>query len=393
MTTKPDGEQYIQTYPDGTMYFRFRGKVFGSLPGPRGSPEFLAEWRRLHALHVPADTKGKGRPQKIARPKAKQSTIAFWIERWKGSIEWESDPAKKTDETYSDGSKQFYNRVIKGIVEDGLADSPLAALNPHSANVYLQAVKRKHGGARAIGQKVLLSNLWRFARGFAEFEGAERPNPMRSGNIDKLYSVKQEHRPWPQKVQKKFVAASQPHMVLVFFMLLCTGQRESDIIQMKWEHYDGTHITLIDGQQKSQDDEPMRIKVPKVLKAILDTTERRCDFICTQKWGKPWANSSSISKAIKNTLYAIGGGHYTAHGLRKNAGIMLAENGATVPQIMAALGHKTERMALYYIRLANKALLNDQAAEIIDRAMAAAALDQVNRENAERRSRIKLVRA
>jgi integrase len=61
---------------------------------------------------------------------------------------------------------------------------------------------------------------------------------------------------------------------------------------------------------------------------------------------------------------------YTTHGLRKNAGIMLAENGATVPQIMAALGHKTPKMALYYCRLANQKKLADQAADILDLAFA-----------------------
>jgi hypothetical protein len=52
--------------------------------------------------------------------------------------------------------------------------------------------------------------------------------------------------------------------------------------------------------------------------------------------------------------------------LRKNAGIMLAENGATVSQIMAALGHTTPKLALYYRRLANQRTLNDQAVAIVD---------------------------
>ena len=65
-------------------------------------------------------------------------------------------------------------------------------------------------------------------------------------------------------------------------------------------------------------------------------------------------------------LIANGDGQYTVHGLRKNAGIMLAENGATVPMIMAALGHKSPKLALYYTRLADQAKLSDQASEIIN---------------------------
>jgi hypothetical protein len=37
-----------------------------------------------------------------------------------------------------------------------------------------------------------------------------------------------------------------------------------------------------------------------------------------------------------------------------------------MPVIMAALGHKTEKMAAYYIRLAKQPILADQAADIMD---------------------------
>ena len=81
--------------------------------------------------------------------------------------------------------------------------------------------------------------------------------------------------------------------------------------------------------------------------------------------GRPYS-AQSLSLRIREVLRRIGHPEYTTHGLRKNAGIMLAENGATVPQIMAALGHKTPKMALYYCRLANQKLLADQAADILD---------------------------
>jgi integrase len=81
---------------------------------------------------------------------------------------------------------------------------------------------------------------------------------------------------------------------------------------------------------------------------------------------------------------------YTTHGLRKNAGIMLAENGATVPQVMAALGHKTPKMALYYCRLANQKKLADQAADIFDLAFAGREASLQNRV-AKRRAGLKVV--
>jgi hypothetical protein len=49
------------------------------------------------------------------------------------------------------------------------------------------------------------------------------------------------------------------------------------------------------------------------------------------------------------------------HGLRKNAGMELAEAGATVEEIMAVLGHKTPKMAMFYCEQARQAVMNENA--------------------------------
>jgi hypothetical protein len=47
--------------------------------------------------------------------------------------------------------------------------------------------------------------------------------------------------------------------------------------------------------------------------------------------------------------------------LRHLAGASLAEAGCTAPQIMAVLGHLTEKQALHYVRQANRIRLGDDA--------------------------------
>jgi hypothetical protein len=49
------------------------------------------------------------------------------------------------------------------------------------------------------------------------------------------------------------------------------------------------------------------------------------------------------------------------HGLRKAAGVKLAESGASVQMIMSVLGHRSPRMALYYCQQANKRQLSNDA--------------------------------
>jgi integrase len=183
--------------------------------------------------------------------------------------------------------------------------------------------------------------------------------------------VAQEHQPWPENVQEDFLAACDENLYVAFHLLLCTGQRVSDVAKMRRDQYDGTHFTLAQGQQKDRSNTPMKIKAPKLLRDVLAKAKKSnsSEYLLTHKWGRPY-NVQSLSLRIRETLRSIDHREYTTHGLRKNAGIMLAENGATVPQIMAALGHKTPKMALYYCRLANQKLLADQAADILDLAFA-----------------------
>ena len=134
---------------------------------------------------------------------------------------------------------------------------------------------------------------------------------------------------------------------------------------MKRTDYDGTHFVLV--QKKDRSKTPMKIKAPKLLREVLAKAKKSnsSDRLLTHKWGRAYG-AQSLALRIRETLRRAGHTEYTTHGLRKNAGIILAENGATVPQIMAALGHKTPKMALYYCRLANQKLLADQAADILD---------------------------
>ena len=69
---------------------------------------------------------------------------------------------------------------------------------------------------------------------------------------------------------------------------------------------------------------------------------------------------------------------------------MLAENGANVQVIMAALGHKTPKMALYYCRLADQKKLADQAADILDMVFERRDAARASRVT-ERRSRLRIV--
>src|SRR5262249_25214610 len=113
--------------------------------------------------------------------------------------------------------------------------------------------------------------------------------------------------------------------------------------------------------------ESVPLRVHRDLLKVLMSTERKSEIILTTRAGKPFTKTQ-LTKAIKARLREIGAEAYTLHGLRKAAGVRLAEAGASVQQVMVCLGHKTPAMALYYCREASKRQKSDEAMKLWERA-------------------------
>ena len=96
----------------------------------------------------------------------------------------------------------------------------------------------------------------------------------------------------------------------------------------------------------------------------------------------PFANAQTLSHAIRNRLEALKIEGYTMHGLRKNAGMELAEAGRTVLEIMAVLGHKTPKMAMFYCEQAQQKRMNESAVGKWDAAIAKRAVKAVEKKRA-----------
>jgi integrase len=334
----------------GRIYFRINGKR-QRLPDDETSPEYAAAYDALLAGRLAPKLRRQVRPAPDG-----VGSIGWFIEKYLASDFFVGRDGRVPE--FSAGTRLNYRPVLEAI-RTRLGPARLADLTPENVDVYLAKVQREHTPSVAMRHKVMLSNLWKFARGFAEFKRNGKTNP--TADAVNIYTVEQEHQPWPDDVQDRFVAACDVNLHLAYHLLLCTGQRVSDVIKMKWTDYDGTRFKVM---QKKTGTE-MWCKAPKILRELLARTEHVHDNILTHKWRRPYTRDS-LGHRIKDALIANGDEQYTAHGLRKNAGIMLAENGATVPQIMAALGHSTPKLALYYCRLAQQQTLNDQAVAIMD---------------------------
>ncbi|MBX9760396.1 MAG: tyrosine-type recombinase/integrase [Beijerinckiaceae bacterium] len=144
---------------------------------------------------------------------------------------------------------------------------------------------------------------------------------------------------------------------LAFALQLFTAQRRSDVHRMTWADMQGTSIRVV--QQKTG--RKLLIPLHTQLLAILAQTERRHAVILATEFGKPFT-VDGFSGFMRDAITAAGLPlDCTPHGLRKAAGLRLAEAGCSTKEIMAVLGHKTLAEAERYTRDADQALLSTAA--------------------------------
>jgi integrase len=180
---------------------------------------------------------------------------------------------------------------------------------------------------------MLIGMLWVFAKEHLAMQLG--PNP--TTDVRRLHKHKRVYEPWPPEIIERLMA--EPSTRLAVLLLLYTGQRIGDVAAMRWSQYDGDGI----GVRQEKTDALVWIPCHRVLKAALDTTERRSDFIVGRRYG-----ADGLSGLIKRYLRRIGGEQYTAHGLRKNAAIALAEAGCSPHEVAAITGHRSLAMVQHY---------------------------------------------
>jgi integrase len=117
-------------------------------------------------------------------------------------------------------------------------------------------------------------------------------------------------------------------------LALWTGQREGDLLRLKWAAYDGQFIRLRQSKGKRR----VKIPVGAPLKVMLDTVPRVGGVILTTLRKTAWTEDgfrTSWGKACDRA----GIDDLTFHDFRGSAVTRLAEAGCTVPEIASITGH------------------------------------------------------
>ena len=359
MTTPPEREFL---YRKGKyIYFRHPGtKALTRLPDDERSQTFEDAYGPLYRAVKGANDPA---PAPVVVPVIKlaqfaEGTIGFFVTEYLGSTIFEK---------MSENTQRNYRRDLENMRSHKIAHAMLHDMTPQLVDIYSSEIAKTHSVTTADKHATLISNLWGFARRFECFKRGDKHNPT-IGRLRHHEPDEDGHLAWPDDVIDVFDAraiSERPDLYRYRMGLHYTGQRGGDVLTMLWDDYKRGKIYVV--QEKTG--EKIWVACPAPLVKLLDSMPRVSKFIFTNSRGEQYSTADELSAALRLFLRKCGHNQpgdeatYTMHGLRKNAGMELALAGCNPNEIMAILGHKTPKMALYYCKQASKVRLAETASE------------------------------
>src|SRR5262249_10461285 len=254
------------------------------------------------------------------------------------------------------GTQRNYRRCLD-VVKAEVGRFQMNDLTPPAVRKIRDSVRIKFAATTADMCVVSISVLWKFAIEFCQLPLGHNP----AHGVARVHTEKKSRQPWPDDVVTKMLALDDPVLRLAVSLLLYTGQREGDVIRMKWDDIrdcdGGREICVV--QEKTG----TKVWVPlhRELRALLNQTPRSTDFILINSWGRPYASSATLYDKIKTSLKRIGERKHVPHGLRATAAVRLIEAGCSEDQAAAITGHRDLNVLRSYLRHTNQAKLARQA--------------------------------
>jgi integrase len=194
------------------------------------------------------------------------------------------------------------------------------------------------------------------------------------------------HTPWTEQQVTFAERHVTPHLARVITMAGNTGQRGSDLVEMRW-----TDIEAVDGRlginvtpKKLQGRLKIWVPFTQPLIAEIATWERRPGFILLKKDGFPWnrhelSNQWLRARNTQPVLAPLKEAGLVMHGLRGTAVVRLRRAGATTSQICDMVG-MSPQMVKRYCRFSDQRENALAAVHILDRT----AIEQAREQRAKK---------
>jgi integrase len=231
-------------------------------------------------------------------------------------------------------TQKGYETNIGKIAEE-FGDLPLAALKDKRAKGDILRWRTRLARNSTRQADYAMSTLSRILSWGMEM-GDVDANPCLG--IKRLYNGNRKENVWSLDQEKALLDVASAPLRLAMVLALWTGQRQGDLLSLRWTDYDGTYIKL----KQSKTGTKVKIPVARPLKYLLDSTVRRSDRVLVNLDGVPWKPSgfrASWRKACIKAGIPSGKDGRTFNDLRGTAVTRLALAGCTEAEIATITGH------------------------------------------------------
>lgn len=276
------------------------------------------------------------------RIEGEPGTLAFFASHEKASQadEAESDTfnsliidyfSSQSFNAKADRTKDDYRKYRK-VIEDKFAGMPIAALNDRRIKgdfITWRDELAAHSPRKADHCLNLLKAIMRLA---AEKNKIEISHVH---GITNVYKSDRSDKIWrPEQIEAVFKVA-KPSLIAVVIAALNTGQREGDLIKLKWqEHYRNGRF----GFHQNKRNRFVSFEPTPNLRDMLDKLPRKCEHILTTQTGLPW-NVNHLGSEMRDAKIAAGIKGLTFNDLRGTAVTVLWESGSNEAEIATITGH------------------------------------------------------
>lgn len=329
MTIRKKQLRHITPNPvKGTVYWRFRRNGFSTnIPGPYGSPEFLAAYEAALA---------GSRSAKASTAQA--GTLEWLIEQYLRSLRFQnlSDSRKRTIRLELDWIRRILGPAHYSVLEVRHIE---------------RLMSKKAGPAAKNTVKKNMSMLFNFA---AKKLGYTGPNPAR--HAERMKTNPDGFHTWTEAEVNRFLDRHGPTTKarLVMLLALNTGMARQDLARVGRQHVKAGRIAYRRHKTAIAADMPI---LPELAEELRHVPRDRLLFVTQDKSDKPYA-VASLGNWFRDRC-AEAGVPGSLHGLRKAGATRLADAGASEWEIASYLAHSDTTQAAVYTKKANRARLAD----------------------------------
>jgi integrase len=237
-------------------------------------------------------------------------------------------------------TQKDYSKHLLGL-EAEFGDLPLEALSDRRARGDILAwrdrlaakSRRQADYAFAILARTL---AWARNRGLVTVNPCERAG--------RVYRSKRNDKIWTFQHELDFYSSAPRHLHAALALALWTGQRQGDLLRLKWRNYDGSTIRLLQGKTGAPVvipvSEDLREHLERVRPASRELHSNSAEdvTILRTESGSQWTESG-FRASWRKACIKVGIVGLSFHDLRGTAVTRLAEAGCSVPEIATITGH------------------------------------------------------